>query len=519
MGIYQIKRKKVVLIILDGFGEDSPSAKNAISLAKTPTFDFLFRHYPNIKLNASGLSVGLPEGVMGNSEVGHLTIGAGRNIRLDLVRINEDISSDKYATNLKMKEFFELDCSGFHLMILLSDGQVHSSIFHLKETIKSALLYTKKTIYLHAFMDGRDTPPKSGITYVQEIMDFIKNQRQVIFASMMGRSIAMDRDKRWEKTQCAFEALTNSNKVPNEYVIPMNPIEYLKKKYQENYTDEFIPCALFSEEYKISKSSAVFFLNFRADRTRQLTSYLCDDSKIAPMGFMCMSNYFDYEEMETIRKNYSGKFMVAYDREKISLGLSEEISNAKLLQCKIAETEKYAHVTYFFNGGSEIPFEGEERILVSSPREVPTYDLVPQMSAYKLTEHLLEKMQDPDLSFIVINYANADMVGHTGNMLSTIKAIEVLDECMGKVYQLAKQENIDLIITADHGNADKMLQEDNLTPHTAHTTALVPFLLVTHPQRSLISHKDSSLRDIAPSVMDLLELKCPTLFTGKSLLN
>jgi 2,3-bisphosphoglycerate-independent phosphoglycerate mutase len=501
---------QVLLVILDGFGINPSEYKNAIRGASKPQLDDLFNHFPFTTIQPGGEAVGLPKGVAGNSEVGHLNLGAGRPVRQDLVRINEAITNKTLRDMPRLKELIQKALTGtkrIHLMGLLSNGGVHSHINHLKEILTILQAFPELKIFLHAFMDGRDTAKDKGVQFLEEILQC----PGFVFASMQGRSIGMDRDRRWEKIQRAYQMLIGEGEKSQ-----LAPGDYILKEYQEGRFDEFISPALFSSEGAIQNGDAIFFFNYRPDRARQITLAFNDKNfkefpvSVRPGYYLCMSPYVPDECPE---------LPVLFDKERIQGGLAEYLSSIGKKQFKIAETEKYAHVTYFFNGGEEKPFPGEERCLVQSPRDVSTYDQKPQMSAPEVTEKLLSKLEDPSISFFLVNYANADMVGHTGNYEAAIAAIETLDKCVGMLRKKCEEKQITLIITADHGNADQMAYEDGGI-HTSHSDAEVPFCIV-HPElknEELILNPDNSIRalkDVAPTVLRILNLSMPQNFSGR----
>lgn len=499
---------RVLLVIADGLGINETSSRNAVKAANTKNLDFIRSHYPSTEIEPGGEAVGLPKGVAGNSEVGHMNIGAGRPVRQDLVRINEAIKNDTLKDMPKFKEMIEKAKAGpkrIHLMGLLSDGGVHAHIDHLKSIIDS--IDDDIQVYLHAFTDGRDTSKTSGVNYIEEI----ENHGGFKFASMGGRAIGMDRDRRWEKIEKAYNAMTGKSGVSNT-----TPLEYLKSNYEKEVYDEHIEHVLFIEDGAIKSEDCMFFINFRPDRARQISLAFTDPkfdhfkNDVRPEYFLCMSPYIE-EEMPSVP--------VLFTRENIKQTLSEYLSQKGLKQLKIAETEKYAHVTYFLNGGAEKPFEGEDRVLVESPRDVATYDLKPEMSAPEVCSKLNDKLKDKSYSLYVVNFANPDMVGHTGNFDATVKAIEVVDNCLGELMKTCEEENITLLLTADHGNADEMEYDDN-SPHTSHSKALAPFS-VFHPKlkdkKLELGSKDNALKDIAPTILNILDIDAPREFEGHSI--
>jgi 2,3-bisphosphoglycerate-independent phosphoglycerate mutase len=501
---------RVLMVIMDGFGQNPNDLKNAIKAAQKPNIDSLFQHYPLTTIQPGGEAVGLPKGVSGNSEVGHINLGAGRPVRQDLVRINEAIENKTLKDLPKMKELIEKAQSGtkrIHLMGLLSDGGVHSHINHLKEILKILSPFSELRIYLHAFMDGRDTGKDKGVQYVRDILQC----PGFVFASIQGRSIGMDRDRRWEKIELAYKMMTGEGLKSS-----LKPEAYVLSEYKKGIYDEFITPALLSENGAIQEGDSIFFFNFRPDRARQITLAMNDKNfkdfpvSVRPGFFLCMSPYVPDECPE---------LPVLFDKEKVKGTLSEYLSSLGKKQFKIAETEKYAHVTYFFNGGEEKPFPGEERCLVSSPRDVKTYDQKPDMSAFEVTEKLLAALNDKSFSFYLVNFANADMVGHTGNFEAAVKAIEALDLCLGRLMEKCESENIPMVITADHGNADQMVYEDQ-SVHTSHSDAEVPFCVFHKKLKDIdimINNESQvkALKDVAPTVLKILNLPKPKDFTGQ----
>ncbi len=500
---------RALLVILDGFGMNPTDHKNAVKAAKKPNIDELFKHYPFTTIQPGGEAVGLPKGVSGNSEVGHLNLGAGRPVRQDLVRINEAISNHTFGDMPRFKEMIEKAKNGnkrIHLLGLLSDGGVHAHINHLKEILRLLRPHSDLKIFLHAFTDGRDTAKDKGVQYVKEILQ----EPGFIFASMQGRSIGMDRDRRWEKIQHSYNMMIGAGEKTG-----LKPEAYILAEYKKNLFDEFITPVLFSEEGAVRNGDVIFFTNYRPDRARELTLAMNDKSfkefpiPVRPGYFLCMSPYVPDECPE---------LPILFDKEKIKGTLAEYISSLHKKQFKIAETEKYAHVTYFFNGGEEKPFEGEERCLVPSPREVATYDLKPEMSAFEVTKNLLAKLEDKSFSLYVVNYANADMVGHTGNFEATVKAIEALDKCMGELAKKCEENNVTMIITADHGNADQMTYDDG-SVQTSHSDSEVPFCVI-HPklkdQDIMLNQENKvmALKDVAPTILKILNIPKPKDFTG-----
>jgi 2,3-bisphosphoglycerate-independent phosphoglycerate mutase len=502
---------RVVLCILDGFGDNKTDLKNAILHAKKPNIDELFKHFPVTTITPGGEPVGLPKGVSGNSEVGHLNLGAGRPVRQDLVRINEAITNKTFEQLPRWSElisFTKNHSKRLHLMGLLSDGSVHSHINHLKYILGILKNEPEIKVYLHCFMDGRDTAKDKGVGYLKDILSV----GGFTLGSLQGRSIGMDRDRRWEKIQYALKTMSGASGVTNQ-----NPVSYMESQYQAGLFDEFITPALFHEEAALKNGDSLFFFNFRPDRARQITLALNDPHfkefqvMVKPGFYLCMSPYVQ-DELPTLP--------ILFDKEKIKGTLCEYLSGLGKTQFKIAETEKYAHVTYFFNGGEEKPFPGEDRSLIPSPKDVPTYDQKPQMSAFEVKDQLIKRIKEKNDTLLVVNFANADMVGHTGNFPAAVKAIEALDTCMAELSKICLEKNVTLIITADHGNADQMTYADG-SPHTSHSEADVPFVLV-HPklknQTLTLNSKIGTiaLKDVAPTILYILGINPPKDFSGGS---
>jgi 2,3-bisphosphoglycerate-independent phosphoglycerate mutase len=497
---------KALLMILDGFGINDNTDHNAIRDAKTPVLDSLFKHYPFTTIQAGGIPVGLPKGVTGNSEVGHMNLGAGRPVRQDLVRINEAISNNTYKDMPKMLELIEVAKSNtkrIHIMGLLSDGGVHSHIEHIKETIKILSSHQELDIFFHAFMDGRDTQKNVGKKYIKELL----TEPGFTFASMQGRSIGMDRDRRWEKIKSAYDTFLGKAQIKE-----VDPIKYLESEYEQGRYDEFIAPNLFNKNAAIQEGDCIFFINFRPDRAIQLAlafnwpEFKEFERPFIPPYFLCMTPYVP-DEVE---------LPILFDKEKVTGGITEYLSSLNKKQLKIAETEKYAHVTFFFNGGEKKEFKNETHVLIPSPKEVNTYDEKPEMSAPLVTEKL-EEMIEQDYDFMVVNFANSDMVGHTGNYAAAIKAIETLDECVGRLVEKCEQKDVTILLTADHGNSDQMTYPDG-TPHTSHTNSPVPFCVI-HPGLKDKSFKvtdgEHALMDVSPTVLYTMGVDLPKQFIGK----
>ncbi|NMC57607.1 MAG: 2,3-bisphosphoglycerate-independent phosphoglycerate mutase [Eubacteriaceae bacterium] len=504
---------KVLLIILDGFAQADRVTGNAVLNADTPNLDLIFSKYPTVKIAASGLDVGLPKGQMGNSEVGHLNMGAGRIVYQDLTRITKSICDGDFFKNEEFLAAFDnvkMHNSKLHIMGLLGSGGVHSHTDHLQALLNAAKNNNISEVYIHCFTDGRDTPPKSGIVFLSELEDFIKNLGIGKIASVTGRFYAMDRDKRYDRLKLAYDAL-----VYGKADVEADALKAISNSYKENVTDEFILPTLIGDNNfpaaLIGKNDSVIFYNFRPDRARELTQALTQldfnafDTKYLDLCFVCMTEYDS--SFKDVR--------VAFKSETIKNTLGEYISKNKLKQLRIAETEKYAHVTYFFNGGVETKFEGEDRILIQSPL-VSTYDLKPEMSAYEVTAALIEELKKEYYDLIVLNYANCDMVGHTGIFEAAIKAVETVDDCVGKAVRQAKKSGYNILITADHGNAEQMLDEDNITSFTAHTANKVNLTLITKDNK--LQLKPGRLADIAPTVLKIMNLGQPKEMTGECLI-
>lgn len=503
--------KQSVLLILDGFGLSDIKEGNAIKLADTPNLDFLFDRYPWTKLDASGLAVGLPEGQMGNSEVGHLNIGAGRVVYQELTRITKSIADRDFFENSALMSAIE-NCkknnSAFHIYGLLSDGGVHSHIEHLYAILEMAKENNLTQVFIHAFLDGRDTSPTSGREFLISLQNKINDIGIGKIATVMGRYYAMDRDKRWDRTKKAYDAIVKGFGNKSE-----NPVGCVEKSYADGITDEFIIPTVIQENNepvaKIKENDSVVFFNFRPDRARQITFAFCDpgfnefEREFFELTYVCFTNYD-----ETIPNK-----SVAYKPQYLHNTLGEYISSLGLKQLRVAETEKYAHVTFFFNGGIEIPNKNEDRILVASPK-VATYDLKPEMSVYEVTDKMLENIQKYDLT--VANFANSDMVGHTGIFEAAIKAVEAVDRCVGKIYEFILRNDIQLLICADHGNSDKMIDYETKEPFTAHTTNPVPLLLINCNVEKI--KEGGALCDIAPTLLKLMGVIRPLEMTGQSLI-
>lgn len=502
--------RKALLIILDGWGEGDKSKSDVISQTPTPNLDALRLNYPHAQLQTSGEDVGLPQGQMGNSEVGHLNIGAGRIVYQDLVRINREIESNNIAKNPALREVMEYAMQNqkpLHLLGLVSDGGVHSLDKHLYKLCDLAHEYGLRQIYIHAFTDGRDTDPKSGFEFIKQLQEHIANTPAQI-ATITGRYYAMDRDKRWERVKVAYDALTQGIGTHTQHLL-----HSIEQSYAEDITDEFLtPIIQIDSTGKplstIQPDDAVICFNFRTDRLRELTIALTQQN-MPEHGMHTMPLH--YVTLTRYDESFQG-IHVAYDKENLTHTLGETLSRAGATQLRIAETEKYAHVTFFFSGGREEPFAGERRILVPSPK-VPTYDLQPEMSAPEVAHAVIQDMRDNSPDFICLNFANGDMVGHTGIYHAIESAVQTVDLCVGKVVKAARELQYEVLIIADHGNADYALNPDG-TPNTAHSLNPVPIIAVTDHFRSLRSGR---LADVAPTLLQLMNRPVPSQMTGQPL--
>jgi 2,3-bisphosphoglycerate-independent phosphoglycerate mutase len=503
-----MSKKTRLLMILDGWGKGKDYDGNAIYRASTPNFDRLVTKYPSTIVKTSGNDVGLPKGQMGNSEVGHMNIGAGRIVYQALTRITKSFETGEIESNEELLSAFDnaiKNNTKLHLMGLVSSGGVHSHNKHLYNLIRFANSKGVKDIYVHCYMDGRDVPPTSGARFIQELEDEMKEIGAGKIATIMGRYYAMDRDNRWERIQIAYEALTKS-----EGVHYANPVEGVEASYSNGENDEFIKPIIVTEDGKIENDDSIIFFNFRPDRAREITRAIVDDDfkgfdrdKINT-NFVCMTQY------DITIKNVS----VAFKPQTLVNTFGEYISDKGLKQLRIAETEKYAHVTFFFNGGVEKPNEGEERVLIPSPK-VATYDLQPEMSAYEVKDALLEQLKLDIHDVVIINFANPDMVGHTGIMEAAIKAVETVDNCLGEIAEYVVENDMEMLVTADHGNADEMLSDDK-SVLTQHSTNPVPLLLISNRKEAKL--KEGRLADLAPTILELMDIEKPEEMTGESLL-
>ena len=498
-------------MILDGWGIATNKKVSAVDQAKTPFMDSLYKQYPHSTLEASGLAVGLPEGQMGNSEVGHMNIGAGRVVYQDLVRINKALEENELDNNSVLLEAFQYarkNGKNVHFMGLLSDGGVHSHIEHLKGLINIAHRLGVQDLFVHAFMDGRDTDPKGGVGYLQDLLQHLKKTTGQL-ASIVGRYYAMDRDKRWERVKLAYDVLVHAKGERTA-----DPLSAVQQSYKNNVTDEFIkPIVVTGNNGEpigtIGEGDVVLCFNFRTDRGREITEVLTQQDfpehgmKKLRLHYITLTNYDEsFKEVKTI-----------FEKDNLEKTLGEVVADAAKKQIRIAETEKYPHVTFFFSGGRETVFDGESRILCPSPK-VATYDLQPEMSARDIRDRIIPELEAKSADFICLNFANPDMVGHTGVFEAAVKACEIVDECARKVTEAALKNGYATIIIADHGNADMMINQDG-TPNTAHTTNLVPCILVDAAYGGKL--KNGKLGDLAPTILKLMGIPAPKQMTGEVL--
>lgn len=508
-------KQPVILVILDGWGINPRKEGNAIAQASTPNLDALAREFPISILSMSGMDVGLPEGQMGNSEVGHMILGAGRIVYQDLTLIHKDIDDGTFYGNKALLDALRATrtASGrLHLMGLLGDGGVHSHQRHMEGLIEMARREKVGSVFLHLFLDGRDTPPNSAEQFMLDLNEKLKAYPEVRVATVSGRYYAMDRDKRWDRTEKAYLCLTEGSGNRAD-----SALEAIRQSYHQKITDEFVLPTVISgvvPEGLIRGGDGVIFFNFRADRARQLTRALTEKNfteflRKRRLNLASFATMTQYDE--------TFKVPVAYQPREIKKILGEVASRAGIRQLRIAETEKYAHVTYFFNGGEESKFPGEERILIPSPQDVPTYDLKPEMSAHQVTEALVKQLREQDLGLVIANYANADMVGHTGNFEAAVRACDVVDECIGKLVDAAMTKRGKIIITADHGNIEQLIDYDTGMPHTAHTTNPVPVILLDEERKKSRLNRGTAV-DVAPTVLQLLGLPQPKEMTGRALI-
>ena len=511
-----MSKKTTVLMILDGYGINSKTEGNAIAKAKTPVMDKLMAEYPCVKGNASGMAVGLPEGQMGNSEVGHLNMGAGRIVYQELTRITKEIQDGTFFENealLAAVENCRKNDSALHMYGLVSDGGVHSHISHIYGLLELAKRSGLEKVYVHCFLDGRDTPPASGKDFVLQLEQKMAELGVGEVATVTGRYYAMDRDNNYDRVQKAYVALTKGEGLTAE-----SAAAGIQASYDREETDEFVKPTVVMKNGKpvatIQANDSVVFFNFRPDRAREITRAFCDDDfkgfdrgERIPLTYVCFSEYDP-----TIPNK-----LVAFKKISVTNTFGEWLAANHMKQARIAETEKYAHVTFFFNGGVEAPNEGEDRILVNSPKDVATYDLKPQMSAYEVCDRLVESIESGKYDVIIINFANPDMVGHTGVIDAAVKAIEAVDECVGRAYDAVMKTGSTLFICADHGNAEMMIDYETEAPFTAHTTNPVPFILVNYDPAYTL-REGGCLADIIPTLIETMGMEKPAEMTGESLL-
>lgn len=507
-------KKRVILIIMDGWGKGQKPDADAIFQANTPFVDFYYQKYPHTELITCGKLVGLPEGQMGNSEVGHLNLGAGRIVYQELERINLAIENGTFSKEkgiLNAIEYAGEHKKAIHLMGLVSDGGVHSHLNHLKEICNICKEKGVEKVYIHAFTDGRDTDPRSGIQYLKELQSHLKRSTGQI-ATICGRFYAMDRDNRWERIKVAYDAMTRGLGEKSK-----DPIQSIQNSYDKNVTDEFLKPIICVDDHdrpiaNISNGDAVICFNFRTDRCREITmAFTQKDFPEQDMHRLSLH----YTTMTEYDKNFENVHIV-FRNTLLNNTLGQVISDQGLRQIRIAETEKYPHVSFFFSGGREKEFDGEKRILIPSPKEVPTYDLKPQMSAYAVTEAILPEIEGCTADFICLNFANADMVGHTGVWDAAVKAVETVDECVGRIVSAALQKDYCIFLTADHGNSDYMINEDG-SPNTAHTLNPVPLFIISKDYGG--SLKSGKLADVAPSILKYMGINIPGEMTGNILLD
>ena len=511
-----MSKKTTVLMILDGYGLNDRKDHNAVAEANTPVMDKLMKEYPFVKGNASGMAVGLPEGQMGNSEVGHLNMGAGRIVYQELTRITKEIQDGTFFENpalVKAMENCKANDSALHIYGLVSDGGVHSHITHLYGVLEMAKKFDLKKVYVHCFLDGRDTPPASGKGYVEQLEEEMKKLGIGKVASVCGRYYAMDRDNNYDRVELAYKALTKGEGLTAE-----SAATGIQASYDRDETDEFVKPTVVVEDGKpvatIQDKDSIVFINFRPDRAREITHAFCDDDfkgfergKRLDVTYVCFSDY----DPTIPNKD------VAFHKIAVTNTFGEWLAANDMTQARIAETEKYAHVTFFFNGGVEEPNKGEDRILVNSPKDVATYDLKPEMSAYEVCDKLCAAIKSEKYDVIISHFANPDMVGHTGVEAAAIKAVETVDECVGKAVDALLSVNGTMFICADHGNCEQLVDYETGAPFTAHTTNPVPFILVNYDPAYTLK-EGGCLADIVPTLIETMGMTKPAEMTGKSLL-
>ena len=531
--------KPLVLIILDGWGYRAETKANAIALARKPTYDRLLREYPNTLIHTSGPFVGLPEGQMGNSEVGHLNMGAGRIVHMDITRIDLMIQNGEFFSHPVLVEAMKHARMGgrkLHLFGLLSDGGVHSRQEHLYALLKMAKQQGVDRVLVHAFMDGRDTLPTNGVGYLEQLQQKMREYNSGKIASVSGRYYAMDRDRRWERIAKAYRAMVDGKAEGGTYV---DPVQGMKESYNNGVTDEFVVpfvCVDHRGEASskngsatISDDDSCICFNFRADRVREITRALCRNSGLNEKGGSDLPGAADLDATiprECVPRNLKYVCMTRYDKnfdlpvvippESMANILANVMGGLNMRNLRVAETEKYAHVTYFFNGGVEQPFPGEDRVMIQSPK-VATYDLKPEMSAAGIAEAVVKATNDGTFDVIIVNFANADMVGHSGKIEPTVKAVETVDACLGQIEKAVRAKGGAMLITADHGNAEMMIDPVTGGPHTAHTTNPVPFIVMAEDAKQYTLKQNGSLRDISPTMLGMLGIDEPKEMTGSDL--
>ena len=506
------KKQTKLLIILDGWGHSDVTENNAIALADTPVWDKLNNQYPHSLINTSGKEVGLPGEQMGNSEVGHLNLGAGRVVKQDFTRIHNEIEDGDFFRNPILKNSLEYandNNKAVHIMGLLSDGGVHSHEEQIHAMLAMTKKYGCKEVYLHIFADGRDCAQKSAKIYIQKLEDKIKELGVGEIASVIGRYFSMDRDNRWSRVRCAYELIAKGK----SKFLAKSAIDAIDMAYERGETDEFIQSTSIKAPTQTKKGDVLVFMNYRADRARQITQAFADENfqgfsrgTFVPTQFICLTEY---------KKDFN--LPVAYPSPKLNNVLGKYLSNLGMTQLRIAETEKYAHVTFFLNGGIERPFYGEDRVLIPPP-DVATYDLQPEMSAFELTDELVEHIESQKYDLIICNFANTDMVGHSGKLDAAIKAVEAVDKCLGIIYQATHEIGGSMLITADHGNAEQMVNPETGEVHTAHTNNLVPLLYIGEREAKIANPGDGALSDIAPTLLAMMDVEQPDEMSGTSLL-
>ena len=526
--------KPLILIILDGWGYRAETKANAIALARKPTYDRLLREYPNTLIHTSGPFVGLPEGQMGNSEVGHLNIGAGRIVHMDITRIDLMIQNGEFFSHpvlLAAMKHARVGERRLHLFGLLSDGGVHSQQAHLYALLKMAKQNGVERVFVHAFMDGRDTLPTNGAGYLEQLQQKMREYNSGQIATVNGRYYAMDRDRRWERITKAYNAMVFGDGEGGQFP---DPVQGMKNSYNNGVTDEFVVPFVCTDKNgqplaAIRDDDACVCFNFRADRVRQITRALARNSGLNAQGGSDLPGAADLDATiprDRVPKNLHYVCMTQYDKnfslpvvippESMANILANVMGNRNMRNLRVAETEKYAHVTYFFNGGVEQPFPGEERLMVQSPK-VATYDLKPEMSAAGIADAVVKATEDGTFDVIIVNFANADMVGHSGKIEPTVKAVETVDACLGRIETAVRAKGGAMLITADHGNAEMMIDPATGGPHTAHTTNPVPFIVVAENARQFTLKPNGSLRDISPTMLGMLQVDEPKEMTGHDL--